>query len=96
MRFNFDNVSGPLTNPDQYAVDSSFATTFVDNQRSAALNYTRTASPHFTSETSLGYIRSTPVFLPHNQTQPGMIYADSLYEAINSASGGVAGFYGNL
>jgi hypothetical protein len=95
-RFNFDNVNGPLTNPDQSAINSSFATTFIDNQRNLGLNYTRTVSPHFTSETSLGYIRSTPLFLPHNHTQPGMTFADSLYEAFNSASGSVMGFYSNL
>jgi hypothetical protein len=96
VRFNLDNVDGPLTNPDQTAVNPSFATTFLDNQRSAALNYARTVSPHFTSESSLGYIRSTPLFLPHNHTQPGMTFADSLYEAFNSASGSVMGFYSNL
>ena len=95
-RFNLDDVNGPLTNPNQNALNSSFATTFVQNQRNAALNYARTASPHFTSETSLGYIRSTPLFLPRNHTQPGVIYADSLYEGFNSAAASVMGFFGNL
>ena len=95
-RFNFDNVKGPLTNPSQSAINPGFATTFVQNQRNAGLNYTRVVSPQFTSETSLGYIRSTPLFLAHNQTQPGMTFADSLYESFNSASGSVSGFYGNL
>ena len=95
-RFNLDNVNGPLTNPDQSAINPSFATTFINYQRNLGLNYTRTVSPHFTSETSLGYIRSTPLFLPHNHTQPGMTFADSLYESFNSASGSVMGFYGNL
>jgi hypothetical protein len=95
-RINFDNVNGPLTNPDQTAIDPSYAIQFHDYQRDAALNYTRTVSPHFTSETSLGYIRSTPLFLPGNHTQPGMTFADSLYEPINSAAGSVGGYYGNL
>ena len=61
-----------------------------------ALNYTRTVSPHFTSETSLGYIRSTPLFLSPNHTQPAMTFADSLYEPFNSAAGTATGAYGNL
>ena len=58
-----------------------------------ALNYTRTVSPHFTSETSLGYIRSTPLFISPNKTQPAMMFADSLYEPFNSASGTATGSY---
>ena len=96
VRFNLDNVNGPLTNPDQSAIDPSFAIQFHDYQRNLGLNYTRTVSPHFTSETSLGYIRSTPLFLPGNHTQPGMTFADSLYEPFNSAAGSVSGFFGNL
>ena len=95
-RFSLDNVNGPLTNPDQSAINPSFATTFINYQRSLGLNYTRIVSTNFTSETSLGYIRSTPLFLPHNHTQPGITFADSLYEAFNSASGSVMGFYGNV
>jgi hypothetical protein len=95
-RFNLDNVNGPLTNPNQSAIDPSFATNFVDNQRNAGLNYTRTVSPHFTSETLLGYIRSTPLFLPNNHTQPGMAFADALYESFNSMAGSVFGTLGNV
>ena len=96
VRFNLDNVNGPLTNPDQSAIDPSFAVYFHDHQRNLALNYTRTVSPHFTSETSLGYIRSTPLFLSPNHTQPAMTFADSLYEPFNSAAGTATGSYGNL
>lgn len=95
-RFNFDNVNGPMTNPDQAAIDPSFATQFFQYQRSLGIGYTRTLSPHFTSETTLGYIRSTPMFVTPNHTQPGMTFADSLYEAFNSAAGSVMGFYGNV
>ena len=96
VRFNLDNVKGPITNPDQLAIDPSFAIQYHQAQRNAGLNYTRTVSPHFTSETSLGYIRSTPVFLPENFTQPGMTFADSLYEPFNAPAGTVGGFYGNV
>ncbi len=34
-RFNLDNVNGPLTNPDQSAIDPSFAIQFHDYQRNA-------------------------------------------------------------
>ena len=91
VRFNLNNVNGPLTNPDQAAIDPSFAILFHDHQRNAALSYTRTVSPHFTSETSLGYIRSTPLFLSPNHTQPAMTFADSLYEPFNSPAGNVTG-----
>jgi hypothetical protein len=96
VRFNLDNVNGPLTNPDQTAIDPSFAFQFHNNERSLALGYTRMVSPHFTSETSLGYIRSTPVYIPGNHTQPGMIFADGLYEPFNSTAGSEFGFYSNL
>ena len=96
MRFNLDNVKGPITNPDQLAIDPSFVIQYRQPQRNAGLNYTRTVSPHFTSETSLGYIRSTPLFLPENLTQPGMTFSDSLYESFNGPAGTVGGFYGNL
>ncbi len=96
VRFNLDNVQGPITNPDQAAIDPSFAIQYHQAQRNAGLDYTRTVSPHFTSETSLGYIRSTPVFLPENFTQPGMAFADSLYEPFNAPAGTVGGFYGNV
>jgi hypothetical protein len=96
VRFNLDNVNGPLTNPDQTALDPSFGVSFHDHQRNLALDYSRTVSPHFTSETSLGYIRSTPLFISPNHTQPSMIFADSLFEPFNSAAGTVTGSYGNL
>jgi hypothetical protein len=95
-RFNLNQVDGPLTNPAQTAIDPSFAIRFFDHQRNAGLTYTRTSSPNFTSETSLGYIRSTPVFPPINHTQPGLKFGDGLYEAFNAAAGQLVGAFGNL
>ena len=95
-RFTLNNVTGPLTNPDQSAINPSFAIHFLDHQRNAALRYTRTVSAHFTSETTLGYIRSTPAFISPNHTQPAMTFADSLYEPFNSAAGTATGSFGNL
>lgn len=95
-RFTLNNVTGPLTNPSQPPIDPSFAIHFFDHQRNAALRYTRTVSPHFTAETSLGYIRSTPTFASPNHTQPAISFADSLYEPFNSAAGTITGSFGNL
>jgi hypothetical protein len=96
VRFNLNNVNGPLTNPSQPAIDPSFAVHFLDHQRNAALNYSRTVSPHSTADTSIGYIRTTPTFHSPNDTQPAITFADSLYEPFNSAAGTITGARGNL
>jgi hypothetical protein len=95
-RFSYNEITGPLTNPDQTAIDPSFAINFFDHQRNAGLKYSRVWSPHLTSETSLGYTRSTPFFPSINHTQPVIGYGDSLYEPYNSADGSVTGSFGNL
>ena len=61
-RFSLNQVTGPLTNPDQTAINPGFGVQFFDHQRNAGVNYTRTISPHLISDTSLSYIRSTPFF----------------------------------
>src|SRR5229473_1492814 len=71
-RFSFNQVTGPLTNPDQTAIDPSFAVQFFDHQRNAGVKYSRTISPHFISDTSFSYIRSTPFFPTINHTQPAL------------------------
>ncbi len=95
-RFGFNNVTGPTTNPSQAAIDPSFAIDFFDHQRNFGLTYTRTPSPNFTSETSLGILRTTPFFPTSNHVQPGLAFGDGLYEAFNSAAGGIMGSFGNL
>jgi hypothetical protein len=95
-RFSLNQITGPLTNPDQTAIDPSFAIKFFDHQRNAGLKYSRVWSPHLTSETSLGYNRSTPFFPAINHTQPGMTFSDGLYEPFNSADGSITGAFGNL
>ncbi len=95
-RFSLNQVRGPTTNPDQTAIDPSFGVNFFDHQRSAALRYTRTISPHLASVTSLGYIRSTPFFPSTNFTQPAITFADTLFENFNSADGSIFGSYGNV
>ena len=96
FRFNFNNVNGPLTNPSQTAIDRTFAIEFLDRQRNAGITYTRTFSPNFVMESSLGYERSQPLFLPVNHQQPALKFADGLYEAFNAPGGTISGVWGNL
>lgn len=95
-RFNFNNLSGPLTNPSQTAIDPSFAIRFYDHQRSLGMSYTRTVTPRLVSESSFGYIRTTPNYPTLNLTQPGLVFSDGLYEPFNSAAGSVMGTFTNL
>ena len=95
-RFNLDNVTGPTTNPDQTAIDPSFAITFFDHERNFGLRYSRTLSPNLTSDAAFGLERSTPFFPTLNSTQPGMLFGDLSYEPFNSASGKSSGAIGNL
>lgn len=95
-RFSLNQVTGPVTNPDQTAVNPSFGIQFFDHQRSAGVKYTRTITPHFTSETSLGYIRSTPFFPALNHTQPAINFGDGLFEGFDSPAGSIFGSYSNL
>ncbi len=95
-RFSLNQVTGPLTNPDQTAIDPSFGVQFFDHQRNAGVRYTRTITPHLISETSLGYIRSTPFFPAINHTQPGLSFADGLFQPFNTPAGSIFGSYSNL
>src|SRR4029077_18053238 len=79
-RFSLNQVTGPLTNPDQTAIDASFAVQFFDHQRNAGVRYTRTISPHLISDTSFSYIRSTPFFPTVNHTQPALQFGDGLFQ----------------
>jgi carboxypeptidase family protein len=96
LRVSRNQVNGPTTNPDQTAIDPTFGVDFLDHQRSAALKYSRNATSRFSYQTTLGYIRSTPLFLTSNQTQPAIAFADGLYQGFNSADGSIFGSYGNV
>jgi Carboxypeptidase regulatory-like domain len=96
LRASRNQVSGPTTNPDQTAIDPDFGVQFLDHQRSAAARYSRTLSPNFNYQTTLGYIRSTPLFLTSNQSQPAIAFGDGLFEGFNSADGSIFGSYGNV
>ena len=95
-RFSLNQVTGPLTNPDQTAIDPSFAVQFFDHQRNAGVKYSRTISPHLISDTAFSYIRSTPFFPALNHTQPAMAFGDGLFQAFNQPGGSIFGSYSNL
>ena len=95
-RFSLNQVTGPLTNPDQTAINPSFGVLFFDHQRNAGIHYTHSFSPRFTSDTYLGYIRSTPFFPADNHTQPAIGFADGTYQAYNLPGGSIFGSYSNL
>ena len=96
LRVSRNQVSGPTTNPDQTTIDPDFGVKFLDHQRSAAARYSRTLTPNFSFQTTLAYIRSTPLFLTSNQTQPAIAFGDGLFEGFNSADGSIFGSYGNV
>jgi hypothetical protein len=95
-RFSLNQVTGPLTNPDQTAINPGFGIQFFDHQRNAGVHYTRTISPRMISDTSLGYIRSTPFFPTTDHVQPGITFADGLYQPYNQPAGSIFGSYSNL
>jgi hypothetical protein len=95
-RFSLNQVTGPVNNPDQTAIDPSFGVRFFDHQRNAGVRYVRNFSPHFISETTLGYIRSTPFFPAGNHTQPAIGFGDGLFEAFDAPAGSIFGSYSNL
>src|SRR5580700_5660708 len=95
-RFNYDNLTGPTTNPDQTLIDPSFGVQYVDRQRNGVITYTRTASPRFLWSTSVSFTRTTPSFVTPNHTDPALKFNDGLYEAYDSAAGSVMSAFGNL
>jgi hypothetical protein len=95
-RFNYDNLTGPTTNPDQTLLDPTFGVQYVDRQRNVVFTYTRTVSPRFLWSSSLSITRTTPSFPTQNYTDPALKFTDGLYEAFNSAAGSVMSAFGNL
>jgi hypothetical protein len=95
-RFNLDNLTGPTTNPDQTAIDPTFAVKYSDRQRNVIGTYTRTISPRLISESSISITRSTPGFPTFDFTDPGVRFNDGLFEPFNGPSGTVMQAYGNL
>ena len=61
-RFNYNNLMGPTTNPDQTAIDPAFGVQYIDHQRNVMGAYTRTISPRLILESLINIIRTTPGF----------------------------------
>jgi hypothetical protein len=95
-RFVMDNLTGPTTNPDQTAIDPSFAVEYLDKQRNVVGTLTTSFTPKLVLESSLSITRSTPGFPTPNFTDPAVKFGDGLFEAFNSAGGSVMQAYGNL
>lgn len=95
-RFTLNNLTGPLTNPNQTAIDRSFGVEYIDHQRNASATWIRTPSATFSSESSIGFTRTTPSFPTANHVDPGLTFSDGLYEPFNSAAGSVVAALGNL
>ena len=95
-RFSFNQVRGPTTNPDQSAIDPTFAVKFFDHQRSAAVRYSQALTPHLSFTAAFGFIRSTPFFPASNHSDVALVYGDGLFQGFNTADGSIFGSYGNV
>ena len=95
-RFNFDDITGPTTNPDQTAIDPTFGVTYIDRQRNVVGAYTRNVTPRLTLVSTISITRSTPGFPTQNRTDPAIKFNDGLFEPFNAAAGSVTQAYGNM
>ncbi len=95
-RFNFNNLDGPTTNPDQTALDPDFGIRYIDHQRNLVFTFTRTVSPRLVLETSASVTRATPSFPTTDLTDPAVKFNDGSYEPFNQPAGTVVSIYGNI
>ncbi len=95
-RVSFDNLIGPVTNPDQTLLDPTFGVQYRDHQRNAVFDYTFAASPRVLLETQLDIMRTTPTFHTNNSADPALKFNDGLFESFNSAAGTVTAAFNNL
>jgi len=96
LRATGSNTEGPLTNPSQTIIDPSFVVLFTDQQRNAAVTFTRTQTPNLVLQTSVSFTRATPEFPTENRSDPALVFADASYETFNAAGGSVMAWFGNL
>ena len=69
-RFNFNNLNGPTTNPDQTVLDPAFAIRYIDRQRNLVVTYTRTISPRLISESSVSRLPRHSLFSHDRPDRP--------------------------
>jgi hypothetical protein len=79
-RFNYNNLNGPTTNPDQTVIDPAFGIRYLDHQRNLVLTYTRTVSPRLIWESPVSVTRATPSFPTTDLTDPAVKFNDGSYE----------------
>jgi hypothetical protein len=96
FRANYDNLTGPTTNPDQTVLDPSFGVRYIDRQRNVAASYARTVSPRFSFKSIFNIIRTTPTFSTPNHTDAALKFNDGLFESFNAPAGSVQTAFGNL
>ncbi len=92
-RFTLDNLNGPITNPDQTAIDPSFGVEYIDRQRNGVVTWVRTVSPRLVLESCLSVERTTPAF---PTTNPTVKFNDALFKPFNAPGGTVTRAFGNL
>src|ERR1700761_3928728 len=76
-RFNFNNLYGPTTNPDQTTIDPAFGIRYIDHQRNFVITYTRTISPGTIWQSSFSATRATPSFPTSDFTDPAVKFNDA-------------------
>jgi TonB dependent receptor len=95
-RFNFDNLYGPTTNPDQTTIDPAFGIRYIDHQRNLVFTFTHNVSARLVLESSASVTRATPSFPTTDLTDPAVKFNDGSYEPFNQPAGTVITVYGNL
>lgn len=95
-RFTLDNLNGPITNPDQTAINPSFGVEYIDRQRNGVVTWVHTSSPRLVFESSISVQRTTPSFPTKDTTDPAIKFNDVLFEPFNAAGGTVTRAFGNL
>ncbi len=95
-RYNYNNLTGPTTNPDQTLLDPSFGVQYVDRQRNVVFTYTQTQTKRLLWSASLSITRTTPSFPTANHTDAAMKFNDGSLEPFNAAGGSVMTAFGNL
>ena len=95
-RFNFDNLYGPTTNPDQTTIDPAFGIRYIDHQRNLVFTFTHDVSARLVLESSASVTRATPSFPTTDLTDPAVKFNDGSFEPFNQPAGTVITVYGNL
>jgi len=94
---NYDNLTGPTTNPDQTLLDPSFGVQYVDRQRNGSSPTRTLCRLGFSGRHRLSFHGGRPHRVcdrPYRSRH--LKFIDGLYEAYNSAAGSVMSAFGNL